>query len=106
MLSPVSRDTIFFGKVLANFLFMILVELMVFPVFAVLFNLSLWQPELLPIALLATLGISTIGTVFSAMAVSTRAREVMLPLLFLPAAVPPPSNTIASYGSDSRGRMW
>jgi len=73
---------------LANFLFMMLVELMVFPVFAVLFNLPLWQPELLPIAMLATLGISTIGTLFSAMAVSTRAREVMLPLLFLPAAVP------------------
>jgi heme exporter protein B len=88
MLSPVSRDSIFFGKMLANFLFMMLVELMLFPVFAVLFNLPLWQPELFPIALLATLGISTIGTVFSAMAVSTRAREVMLPLLFLPAAVP------------------
>lgn len=88
MLSPVSRDTIFFGKMLANFLFMMLVEIMVFPVFAVLFNLPLWKPELLPIALLATLGISSLGTLFSAMAVNTHAREVMLPLLFLPATVP------------------
>ncbi|MCH7793489.1 MAG: heme exporter protein CcmB [Planctomycetes bacterium] len=48
----------------------------------------LFSSLMLPIVLLATLGISTIGTLFSAMAVSTRAREVMLPLLFLPAAVP------------------
>ena len=88
MLAPVSRDAIFFGKMLASFLFMLLVEVVVFPVFAVLFNFSLLEPALLPVAVLATIGITTIGTVFSAMAVNTRAREVMLPLLFLPVAVP------------------
>ena len=88
MLAPVSRDAIFFGKMLASFLFMLLVEVVVFPVFAVLFNFSLLEPALLPVAVLATVGITTIGTVFSAMAVNTRAREVMLPLLFLPVAVP------------------
>ena len=88
LLAPVSRDTIFFGKMLANFLFMLLVEVAVFPIFAVIFNLPLAAPGLLPVALLATLGIATVGTVFSAMAVNTRAREVMLPLLFLPVAAP------------------
>ena len=88
MLAPVSRDTIFFGKMLANFLFMLLVEVLVFPIFAVLFNLSLAAPGLVPVAVLATLGVATVGTVFSAMAVNTRAREVMLPLLFFPVAVP------------------
>jgi heme exporter protein B len=88
LLAPVSRDAIFFGKMLASFLFMMLVEVMAFPVFAVLFNLSLVEPILLPTAVLATLGIATLGTVFSAMAVNTRAREVMLPLLFLPVIVP------------------
>ena len=88
MLAPVSRDAIFFGKMLATFLFMLLVELLAFPVFALLFNLSLAEPMLLPTAVLATLGIATLGTAFSAMAVNTRAREVMLPLLFLPVAVP------------------
>ena len=88
LLAPVSRDAIFFGKMFASFLFMMLVELMAFPVFAVLFNLSLVEPILLPTAVLATLGITTLGTVFSAMAVNTRAREVMLPLLFLPVIVP------------------
>ena len=88
MLAPVSRDTIFFGKMLAILLLMLLVEVVVFPVFAVLFNLPLLAPGLVPVAVLATLGIATVGTLFSAMAVNTRAREVMLPLLFLPVALP------------------
>ncbi len=88
MLAPVGRDAIFFGKMLSNFLFMVLVEVVVFPVFAALFDVSLWMPELIPVALLATLGFSSVGTVFSAMAVNTRAREVMLPLLFFPVVLP------------------
>jgi heme exporter protein B len=88
MLAPVGRDAIFFGKMLGNFLFMVVVEIIVFPVFAVLFNLSSVVPELIPLALLATLGIATVGTVFSAMAVNTRSREVMLPLLFFPSVLP------------------
>ena len=75
LLAPVSRDAIFFGKMLASFLFMMLVEVLAFPVFAVLFNFSLVEPILLPTAVLATLGITATGTVFSAMAVNTRARE-------------------------------
>jgi heme exporter protein B len=67
---------------------MLLVEVLVFPVFAVLFNLSLAEPGLIVVAALATLGIATVGTVFAAMAANTRAREVMLPLLFFPAALP------------------
>ena len=88
LLAPVGRDTIFFGKMLGNFIFMLVVEALVFPIFAVLYNFSLLMPGLIPVALLATLSVSTIGTVFSAMAVNTRSREVMLPLLFFPVVVP------------------
>lgn len=88
MVAPVSREVIFFGKTLSNLIFMLVVELITLPVFAMLFNFSLEVVELLPVALLATLGIVTVGSVFSSMAVNTRAREVMLPLLFLPVALP------------------
>ena len=88
MLAPVSREVIFFGKTLSNLVFMLVVELITLPVFAMLFNYSLQVIELLPVMLLATLGIVTVGSVFSSMAVNTRAREVMLPLLFLPVALP------------------
>ena len=88
MLAPVSRDLIFFGKMLGTFLFMLLVEVAVFPVFAALFNFSLLLPGLIPVAVLATLAIATIGTLFAAIAANTRSREVMLPLLFFPVVVP------------------
>ena len=88
MLAPVSRDLIFFGKMLGNLLFMLLVEVAVFPVFAVLYNFSLLLPGLLPVAVLATVAIATVGTLFAAIAANTRSRELMLPLLFFPAVVP------------------
>ena len=88
MLAPVSRDIIFFGKMLGAFLFMLLVEIAVFPVFAVLYNFSLLMPGLIPVAVLATLAIATVGTLFSAIAANTRSREVMLPLLFFPVLLP------------------
>ena len=88
MLAPVSRDLIFFGKMLGSLLFMLLVEIIVFPVFAVLYNFSLLLPGLIPVAALATVAIATIGTLFSAIAANTRSREVMLPLLFFPVVVP------------------
>ncbi|MXX53481.1 MAG: ABC transporter permease subunit [Dehalococcoidia bacterium] len=88
MLAPVSRAALYFGKMLGNFLFMVIVEAIVYPAFAIIFNLPLWIPELIPIILLATLGISAVGTIFSAMSVNTRSREVMLPALFFPVIVP------------------
>ena len=88
LLAPVGRDAIFFGKMLAIFLVMLVVEAVVFPVFAVMFNLSPAMPSMIPVAVLATLGIAAVGTVFSAMAVNTRAREVMLPVMFLPVVIP------------------
>lgn len=88
MMAPVGRDVIYFGKMLGNFLFMVVVEVLIFPVFAVMYNFSLLMPGLIPIALLTTLAIASVGTVFSAMAVNTRSREVMLPVLFFPVVVP------------------
>jgi len=88
LLTPVSRDAIYFGKVLSTFAFMLVIEIITFPIFAVIYNLPIFAPEFIPVALLSTLGISAVGTLFSAMAMKTKAREVMLPLLFLPVIVP------------------
>ncbi len=88
MLAPVGRDAIYFGKFLSNFLFMIGVEVVIFPVFLVLFNLPLAVYSVIPVLVLATVAIAAVGTVFSAMAVNTRSREIMLPLLFFPVVVP------------------
>ena len=89
MLAPTGRETIFYGKMLANVVFMLTVEAVMFPVFENLdFNLPVASVVMAPVAVLATVGIASVGTVFSAMAVNTRSREVMLPLLFFPVVVP------------------
>ena len=88
LLAPVSRDAIYFGKMLGTFLFMLVVEAVLLPVFAVLFNFSAFSPGLILAIVLATLGFATVGTLFSAIAVHTRSREIMLPVLFLPVVLP------------------
>ena len=88
MMSPVGRDLIYLGKMLGTFFFILVVELIMLPVFAAIFNLPLFEPGLLLITVLATFGFATVGATFSAMAVNTRAREILLPILFFPIAVP------------------
>jgi heme exporter protein B len=89
LLAPVDRSAIFLGKMLGNVLFMAMVELVILPVFVVLFNLPMTNlPPLAGIVVLGTIGLGGVGTLFSAMAVHTRAREVLLPVLLFPVIVP------------------
>ena len=87
---PAPKGAIYLGKVAANFLFMLSVEILLFPLFVLFFNLDVIEAvgTLLIIFFLATLGLSAVGTLFSALTVQIRAREVMLPVLLLPLAVP------------------
>jgi heme exporter protein B len=88
ILTPVSRDAIFLGKALAGFLFMLMVEAALLPVFAALMGFSAFSLTLVLTIVLATLGFATVGTLFSAIAVQTRSREIMLPVLFFPIILP------------------
>jgi heme exporter protein B len=106
MLAPISRDLIFFGKALGNFLFITVALAVVLPVFAVLFNLVIFRWEMLAISLLTTVGFSAVGTLFAAMSVRVRAREVMLPLLFLPVVTPLIMAAVESTSHMVNGRSW
>lgn len=88
--SPVSRESIFLGKALANLVFIGAVQLVAIPALAVFYNLPLLHiaPPLLAIALLAAIGLVAVGTLFSAMAANTRLAELLLPMLALPFFVP------------------
>jgi heme exporter protein B len=88
LLSPVDRSAIYFGKMLGNVLFMLLVEAIVLPMFVVLFNLPFIQVGILAVVLFGTLGFAGVGTLLAAIAVNTRAREVMLPILLFPVTLP------------------
>ena len=88
MMCPVGRDLLYLGKMLGTFLFVLLVELLMLPVFAVVFNIPLFEPGLWLITLLATFGFASVGAIFSAIAINTKAKEVLLPILFFPIAAP------------------
>lgn len=106
LLAPVGRDAIYAGKVMGAFTIMLVVEALMMPVFLVFFDLSLWNVWFILIAVLATVGFAAVGTVFSAIAVNTRAREVMLPLLFLPTVLPIVIAAVATTGSAIDGDGW
>ncbi|HLI05989.1 MAG TPA: heme exporter protein CcmB [Ktedonobacteraceae bacterium] len=88
LLCPVDRKAIYLAKLLGNMLFIGAVELIALPVFAALFNVPFFTGPLLLIVLAGTLGIAAVGTLFSAMAAATSARDVLLPLLVFPLIVP------------------
>ncbi len=88
LLAPVDRSAIYFGKVLGNLIFMFIVELIVLPVYSVLYTTNLFQPGLLLVILLGSIGYIAVGTLLSAMAVQSRTRDVLLPILLFPLAIP------------------
>lgn len=88
--SPVPASALFLGKALANLVLLLAVELVSLPVFGVFYNVR-WLPHLLPllgVLVLATWGLAVIGTMFSALTVNLRLRELMLPVLVYPMIIP------------------
>ena len=86
--APVSRDAVFLGKMLGTLTFMLVIEIVLLPVFAVMLDLPALSATLGLIILLATIGFATVGTFFAAIAAQTRSREILLPVLFFPVIVP------------------
>lgn len=88
LLAPVDRSSIYLGKMLANFLFTLIVGLCLIPLAALLYNLPLFKPAMLLTLILGALGFTSIGTLLAAMTVQTRSRETLLPIVLLPTALP------------------
>ena len=86
VLAPCDRSAIWLAKLLATLAFLVLVEAIALPAFAILFESV--DAATIAAVLLADVGICAVGTLVAAMAVAARARELLLPLLFLPLAIP------------------
>jgi heme exporter protein B len=86
LLTPCDRSAIWLGKTLATLAFLVAAEIVALPAFA-LFFAPLHGTALAGVAL-ADVGICAVGSLVSAMAASSRTRELILPLLFLPLAIP------------------
>ncbi|HAV77080.1 MAG TPA: cytochrome C biogenesis protein [Anaerolineae bacterium] len=88
LLAPVDRSAIYFGKVISNLTFMLIVEIIVLPVYSVLYNVNLFHPGLLLVILLGSIGYVGVGTLLAAMSVQTRTRDILLPILLFPVVIP------------------
>jgi heme exporter protein B len=88
LLAPVDRSAIYFGKAIGNLIFMLIVEIIVLPVYSVLYNTNLFNLGLLLVILLGSIGYVAVGTLLSSMAVQTRTRDVLLPILLFPVVIP------------------
>lgn len=88
LLAPVDRTAIYFGKMVANLVFMLLVALIVLPIYSILYNVNLINPGLLLVIFLGAEGYVAVGTLLAAMAVQTRTRDILLPILLFPVVIP------------------
>jgi len=106
MVCPISREVIYVGKMLGSLLFLLIIEAIALPIFAFLFNLDVLSPQLIVITVLTTIGFVAVGTLFSALAVNTKAREMVLPILFFPIVVPLIISAVKASGLALSGEPW
>ena len=90
LISPIDRPALYLGKLLGILILLAAVELLVVPMVALMFQAPLFDYPLLMLGLLAagTVGFAAVGTLFAAMLVRARSRDVMLPVLLYPITIP------------------
>jgi heme exporter protein B len=90
LLSPIPRSALYLGKVASNLAILLMVEAVIFPVFALFFQLPLGRSlgGVVLVMVLATVGFVALGTLFAALAAHTRLGETLLPVLLLPLLLP------------------
>ncbi len=90
LLTPVDRSLLYFGKMIGTLVFVFIIELVTLVIFVVFFNYNLFS-AILPLSIvivLGTIGFISVGTLFSAIALNTKLREVLLPILLFPIIIP------------------
>ncbi len=103
LLAPVDRAAIYFGKSISNLAFMLIVEIIVLPIYSLLYNVSLFDWRLLGVVLLGSVGYTAVGTLLAAMSVQTRTRDVLLPILLFPVVIPIAIAAVKASGGILQG---
>lgn len=88
LLAPVDRSAIFFGKAWSNLIFTLLVALILLPVFSLFYGQNMLKPGLLLVILLGLGAYTSLGTLLAALSIQARTRDVLLPILLYPLALP------------------
>lgn len=105
LLTPVDSSILFFGKMIGNLIFVMIVELIILPLFGLFFNFGFTGviPSLLLVMFLGTIGFVSVGTLFSAVALNTKLREVLLPILLFPIVIPVIVSSVKLTGTILEG---
>ena len=88
LLAPIDRSALFFGKVIGNLLFVLVIALVLMVLLTIMFNLTLLKPLLVGVVVLGTVGFTVVGTLLASMTVHARAREALLPIILMPVVLP------------------
>ncbi len=98
LMIPMDRGILYLGKMLAASVFMLITEAVIFIFSLVFFNLTVWRelPYLGLVFVIGTFGFTSVGTLLSAVAVNTKMREVLLPLILFPVVLPILVNAVES----------
>lgn len=102
LIAPIDRRVIYAAKVISVTIFTLMLELVLVFIFTIFFNKPFWQPPVLLILFLGTIGYVAAGVLVTSMTIQTRAQEVLLPILLLPIILPlilPASIAVAEYMS-------
>jgi heme exporter protein B len=102
VLAPCDRSAIWLGKGIAVLAFLVAAEVVALPAYGLFFAPISW--ELVAAVALADVGLAAVGTLLAAMAAASRARELLLPLLFLPLVIPVVVGGIGASVGDDPGR--
>lgn len=108
MLAPMDRVVIYIAKLLLNLIFILIVELITLPLFSIFFKLDIWTGfgALALVIFVSSLGFAIVGTLFSAIAVNTKTREVMLPILHFPVSIPVIICAVQATSAIFQGENW
>lgn len=108
MIAPLDRGLLFLAKAIGNIIFIFLIEIPTFVLFAIFFNvdLTVGLEKTALVFLLGTIGFASVGTLFSAMSANTRTREIMLPILLFPIQVPVILAAVHATAGALNGRSW
>ncbi len=106
VLSPGDKSAIYLGKVAGGFLLMLLLEIFLFLLFTIFYNLELGRvlSGLALVGALGALGFAAVGSLFAAITAQARARELLFPLLLLPVAIPLLLGAVAATGELLQGQ--
>ncbi|HTS06918.1 MAG TPA: heme exporter protein CcmB [Candidatus Eisenbacteria bacterium] len=111
-ISPAPANALFLAKAVGNFIFVLLLEALMTPLFIVFYNLRALGPawQLIPVGVLGTWALVVNGTFFAALSVRTRSREIMLPLLLFPISIPAIQGMVEAtrilLAGDGSARFW